>query len=103
MEINDRDYEELRHLEEGLWRSDVRFSLRKMEAILAPDFFEYGRSGRTYRRAECLAAPFHEIDAVIPLIDFQVRLLSPDVAQVTDRSAVRYEGEVLHALRSSIW
>lgn len=103
MEITHQDTQELRQLEESLWRADTRFSLEKMEEILAPDFFEFGRSSRVYDRAATLAAPGHEIDAVLPLIDFKARLLTPDAAQVTYKSVVAYPTGVEHGLRSSIW
>jgi hypothetical protein len=103
VETSDLDYQVLRQIEEGLWRREARFSQQKMEEILAPDFFEYGRSGRVYSRTDCLAVSPQDIDAVLPLIDFDVRMLSADVAQVTYRSVVRYGSDEQHALRSSIW
>ncbi|NQW18692.1 MAG: DUF4440 domain-containing protein [Chloroflexi bacterium] len=103
MDMSDRDFDDLRQLEEGLWRSDVRFNIQRMEEVLAPDFFEFGRSSRTYSRAETLAVPAQEIDAVIPLRDFKVRPLNPDVAQVTYESEATYPSGKQRALRSSIW
>lgn len=74
-----------------------------MEELLAPDFVEFGRSGRVYRRGDTLAVPRGPIDAVLPLPGFRVRSLSPEIAQVTYDSAVTYGGVVQHARRSSIW
>jgi hypothetical protein len=103
MEISSQDFEALRRLEEGLWRTDVRFDLEKMDRILAPDFFEFGRSSRVYERADTLGIPAQEIRAKLPLPDFKVRLLDPDVAQATYISIVTYEGGEERARRSSIW
>lgn len=103
MEISSQDFEALRLLEEGLWRTDVRFDLEKMDRILAPDFFEFGRSSRVYERADTLGIPAQEIRAKLPLPDFKVRLLDPDVAQATYISIVTYEGGEERARRSSIW
>jgi hypothetical protein len=103
MEISKQDFEDLRLLEEGLWRADVRFDREKMDRILAPDFFEFGRSGRAYERANILGLEAHQIIAKLPLPDFKVRLLAPDIAQVTYISIVTYEHGEERARRSSIW
>ena len=79
------------------------FDIQRMEEVLAPDFFEFGRSGRFYRREDTLAVLRGPIDAVLPLSDFKARLLTQDLAQVTYNSAVTYDGAVLRARRSSIW
>jgi hypothetical protein len=103
MEISSQDFEALRLLEEGLWRAHVRFDLEKMDRILAPDFFEFGRSGRAYERADTLGIQASQIKAKLPLPDFKVRLLDPDVAQATYVSIVSYENGEERARRSSIW
>jgi hypothetical protein len=41
--------------------------------------------------------------AVLPLPNLRIRLLDADTAQVTYDSTVRYDGEVEHGHRSSIW
>ena len=90
-------------LEEELWREETRYDNRRMREVMAPDFLEFGRSGRVYRREDSLAVARRPIDAVLPLPDFRARLLTPDVAQVTYNSAVTYDGVVQRARRSSIW
>ena len=90
MEISPQDFEELKTLEESLWQTKFRFDLEKMNEVLAPDFFEYGRSGRVYRREDILAVPIREISAVIPLVDFQARLIDVNVVQLTYISIVNY-------------
>ncbi|MDJ0568907.1 MAG: nuclear transport factor 2 family protein [Pleurocapsa sp. MO_192.B19] len=103
IQSSQNDCEELKLLEEGLWQSNFRFDISKMEKFLAPDFFEFGRSGRIYQRADTLNVPSQEIPCVIPLINFKVRFISFDVAQITYISIVNYpEGEE-RSLRSSIW
>ena len=74
-----------------------------MNAILAPDFFEFGRSSRVYDRSDTLAVPPQAINARLPLAEFEIRLIDADVAQVTYVSAVTYEHGEERALRSSIW
>jgi hypothetical protein len=103
MEISKRDRDTLERLEEELWREEMRFDRRRMMEVLSPDFFEFGRSGRTYTRDDSLSVPRQPIQAVFPLSEFRARLLHPDVAQVTYNSVVTYDGVVQHARRSSIW
>ena len=84
-------------------RPETRFDRERMEPLIAPDFFEYGRSGRAHSREDVLSAKREHFEARLPLRDFEARLLAPDVAQVTYTSAIRYEGGWLHSRRSSIW
>ena len=103
MELSDEDLKALEILEEGLWRTDVRFDRERMDQVLAPDFFEFGRSGRVYRREYILGGPAQPIDARLPLEEFNARLLDSNVAQVTYTSVVTYDGVEEFANRSSIW
>jgi hypothetical protein len=49
MTDGDTDVYDRRQLEESLWRPQTRFDREYTDNILAPDFFEFGRSGRVYR------------------------------------------------------
>ncbi len=101
--LSDEDRAALTRLEENMWREETRFDMQFMEQALAPDFFEFGRSGRTYTREQSLAAPREPIDAVLPLPNLTIRLLDQDIAQVTYNSVVTYGGVIQHGRRSSIW
>ena len=101
--LSSEDFELLQCLEEELWREETRFDIPFMEQVLAEDFFEFGRSGRVYNRDEILAAPGQPLDAVLPLPDFDVRLLAEDVALVTYNSVITYDGVLEKGRRSSIW
>ena len=103
MELSEQDRRELELLEEDLWRAETRFDKEWMEAVLAPGFFEYGRSGRVYSRDDTLGVAARPIDALLPLRNFTARLLVPDVAHVTYTSVETYAGEEQIANRSSIW
>ena len=83
MALDDQDLAELERLEEGLWRAEVRFDLERMNEILALDFFEFGRSGRVYRREDTLAVPAGPLNARLPLMNFRARELDANVAPVT--------------------
>ncbi len=101
MEFTKQDKQRLASLEHSLWRTETRFDREWIEGVLAPDFFEFGRSGRIYNREETLAMPARAIDARIE--DFDVHLLGPDVAQVTYTTVEDYAGDEQVANRSSLW
>ena len=102
-ELTAEDRQLLQRLEEELWREETRFDVSRMEEVIAEDFLEFGRSGRIYQRADTLAVPSTPIEAVIPLPDFDARLLAEGVAQVTHNSVVTYGENIEKARRSSIW
>jgi len=97
--------EELRLLEESLWRSETRFDDALMDTIFDEKFCEFGRSGRIYSREKLLLGQngMREIQATLPLRDFRVRSLSDEIVQVMYVSEVRYGTKVEMGNRSSIW
>jgi hypothetical protein len=90
-------------LEEAMWRGETRYDLAFQERHFAADFIEFGRSGRTYNREQIIRSGSDEIDAVLPLPNLRIRMLSADVAQLLYDSQVRYDGVWQHSHRSSIW
>jgi hypothetical protein len=103
MALSDSDCAQLTQLEESMWRAATRFDLAFMEKTLAPDFFEFGRSGSAWSREQILDMAGRTIEAVLPLPNLQMRLLDADTAQVTYDSAVAFDGTMEHAHRSSVW
>ena len=103
LECSPEDEVALIALEEMMWREESRFDMQFMQCALAPDFFEFGRSGRTYTRKQSLAMPREPINARFPLQNVAVRMLDHNIAQVAYDSAVTYDGVVEHARRSSLW
>lgn len=101
--LSDKDYRLLQKLEEALWRSETRFDPDFMERVLAEDFSEFGRTGRTYTRQEIITSPSQPIDAVLPLPNFQARLLTDDIALINYNSVTTYAGIVEYGRRTSIW
>ena len=89
-ELTAEDRQLLQRLEEELWRTETRFDLSRMEEIIAKDFFEFGRSGRIYQRADTLSVPSTPIRSGDSTSDFDARLLDEGVAQVTYHSVVTY-------------
>lgn len=54
-----------------------------MDSVLAADFIEFGRSGRTYSRAEVLGSAAQDIDYRLPLAGFQARRIDTSTVLVT--------------------
>jgi hypothetical protein len=95
--------DQLEKLEESLWTTDTRFDSAYMDRIFAPDFVEFGCSGRRYAREVMLGVTGDRLDAVLPLRDFAVRLVGDDAALVTYVSEVSYADRVQLCRRSSLW
>jgi hypothetical protein len=97
---------ELQALEVELHHPGVRRSRERLEQLLHPDFYEVGRSGRTYTRVtviDHLAA--QEPQPLMESGAFALLELAPGVAVLTYRSAFAdpERGRSYHALRSSLW
>lgn len=101
--MNKEDYDNLKNLEESLWRAETRFDDAYMDNLLAPDFFEFGRSGRIYKREDTIGVPPQNIDAKLPLRDFQIHPIDENTTLVTYVSEVTYGEEIEIANRSSLW
>ena len=88
----------LLRLETAMWAAATRADPDWMTAHLAPDFVEFGRSGRRYGRDDIIDLPVGDLSDVT-LTDLRSRMLSDDVALVTYRS-VRGDD---HSHRASVW
>lgn len=105
MDLAPEERDALRALEETLWRAETRFDPELMDQTFAANFVEFGRSGRRYERADMIFEPDSDavIDARLPLPDYSVELIAPDVALATYTSEVRYGDELERGRRSSLW
>lgn len=95
--------DELTQLEEDMWREGTRYDLAFQERRFAPDFIEFGRSGRVYSREQAICTEPRPILAALPLPNLSVRLLDTNTAQVAYESRVTDGSTVQYAHRSSIW
>ncbi len=100
--LSETEKQHLIHLEESLWKENTRFDTAYMENILHPEFFEFGRSGRTYERSMSIYVPRESINAVFPLRNLQIHLINDDTALIVYQSQVQYE-EFEIGNRSSLW
>jgi len=89
-------------LESSLWEPTTRGDATYMDSILANDFTEVGRSGRTYTRAQALTATPESVPDQVTLTELAVRPIRPNLALVT---CVSSEGpdNSLRARRTSLW
>lgn len=89
-------------LEHTLWRTDTRYDRTQMDATFAPDFQEFGRSGRRYTREDLL--PNGEAEAIdATLHALTITDLSDTLALVTYLSELRRQTQTEWANRSSLW
>jgi len=96
----------LQALEIELHRPAARGDASRLDALLHPDFLEFGRSGRVYTKTQILSSlPSAAQHVPLAADDFVVRRLADDVALLTYRSAPALPDGTPQAttLRSSIW
>ena len=104
MQLPDEIARELKLLEETLLRPEVRRSREEMDALLADDFVEYGRSGRIYDKVAILEMADKPFDGQLSLYGFSAKALAPSVVLVNYFSVLHHaDGNESHSLRSSIW
>lgn len=91
-------------LEKALMSHEVRTDVERLRALLAHDFREIGRSGRSYTRADILAAlPQEKVPMDVKVDHFETTCLSPTIALVTYTTERQTENGPAKARRSSIW
>ena len=94
----DAEVQEVVEREFALLQPDVRRDAERVQALLHPEFVEYGASGRVWDRASITAA-IGGTASPIGAADVATRALGADAVLVTYRSQ-----EVgREALRSSVW
>jgi hypothetical protein len=101
--ISEADRAELIGLEEAMWIDGTRYDKAFQERHFAPDFFEFGRSGRTYTREQIMQFGGDHIAAILPLPNLAIRVLDVSTVQITYNSVVTYDGVAFHSRRSSVW
>ncbi len=94
-------------LEKALLDDEVRASQEKLNALIHDDFLEYSQSGGSYGKQAVLDAfkGYMPDDATYKTKNFNVRLLSHDLAQVTYETISIPKNDTIKrkALRSSLW
>jgi hypothetical protein len=85
--------------EQSLHDPATRADPVQVDALLSPDFREFGSSGRAWTRAEIFALLASEPPAKRTARDFQCQPLSPTLALLTYLSS----NGIRASLRSSLW
>lgn len=96
----------LRELEVALHQPDVRRDPARLDELLHESFAEFGRSGRSYSRADILEFLRNEVpQGPVWSQEFTVTEIAEGIALLTYKSAyVDANGELRHhSLRSSLW
>jgi len=95
---------QLRYLEEQLLLPEVSQSTKRVAALLADDFVEFGSSGRVFGKKQILALLSNETPVKRSLSRFESIALSENIVLVRYRATRRIgRGRSVRSLRSSIW
>jgi hypothetical protein len=97
--------EQLIALELQLQQPETRRSKALLNLLIAKDFEEIASSGVRFDKAHVLQRLPEEQAPSVEAFDFEVRLLSHDLAQVLYKAKLRKAGEMQTklSLRSSLW
>ena len=98
--------ENFKELETSLHRKEVRNFREQVDALIAEDFMEFGKSGGTYHKQDTLSAlEGEQSNLEVEVTDFGARELTPDVVLVTYKTTMfdNDSGTKISTNRSSIW
>lgn len=93
-------------LEDELRQVHIRKNKERLLQLLAPEFYEFGRSGRSYTLQEILAHMEAETEELhVHAQDFRLLMLAEGLYLLTYRAADINQGgpATRHTNRSSIW
>jgi len=97
---------ELRQLETSLHKTSVRSSVPRLEELLHDQFFEFGRSGGSFDKAQVLQSlPAEQPTSTIQSQNYELDLLTDDIALLRYQSyQLNDAGECERITnRSSLW
>jgi len=94
----------MKSLEMSFFDNSIRLSGDKLNELIADDFTEYGRSGKTFNKQEIISMLLNNDAPRVKLENFQIKNLSVDVTIVNYLSYIENEnGKIEKTLRTSIW
>jgi hypothetical protein len=94
------------NLEISLHKKEIRNSREKVEALIADDFVEFGKSGDVFNKKDIIDQLEKEVvDLQINISDFIAKELSPEVVLVTYTANMLDDDNAttISTNRSSIW
>lgn len=103
---NETIFTTLRELEEELHRARRNSDQARVGALIHTDFFEFGRSGRSYNRAEALDSLANLDENFVTTADhYKLRELAENLYLLSYRACqqMRPEPERFFSNRTSIW
>lgn len=105
MNSSEKLFKHLIALELQLLHPEARRNLELLNTLLANRFEEIASSGVRFNKAHVLQRLPEEQAPSVETFDFEVRLLSADLAQVLYKAKIRKSGEMQSklSLRSSLW
>lgn len=97
--------QQLIELELYLLKSEVRSSAEELASLIHDDFLEFGGSGIRFGKEEVLMRLPKERCPEFCATDFELRVLTPDLAQLLYRASMIKPDEFItrYSLRSSLW
>lgn len=95
--------EELKNLEETLFRNNIRKSPAELSKIISDEFLEIGSSGNVYKKKQIIEDLQIENNIKISLSNFEARKLSDNIILVNYKSEKIDNGKKYFAIRTSIW
>jgi hypothetical protein len=90
-------------LELSLLTPEARGCAERLEALLAPDFVEFGASGRRFSRADIVAELASEDTTTSSAARFECIALGEGLVQLRYVSEARSAAGLRRARRSSLW
>ena len=89
--------------ERALHSGNVRADAAALDALLAPEFQEFGASGTVYNKAQIVAELVDDPQLEVSVSAEHVRELSADVMLLTYKCVSGASGTRRTSIRSSIW
>lgn len=92
-------------LEKACIQPNIRASKTALAKLLDDDFIEIPSTGLAYNKADALSRIPDECSPIFTQQDYQLTMLSDNVALLTYRATIKKVGEsqVTYSMRSSIW
>jgi len=103
MNIKENLHKTIYELESCHTDDNIRSSKSKLSDMLSDDYVEFGESGKTYSKNDCLESVSCENSVTI--IDFKTKIISDDVILSTfvAKKINKHTKEEKYSLRSSVW
>lgn len=93
----------IKNLETELLRPEVRKSKKRLDELLADDFYEIGESGKKYNKQDILNDLPKQAEVDFTIQNFNAVEISPGIILATYQIEKEIAGNKTSSLRSSFW